>query len=104
MRHYLFLILLLILVPTVYSQEVFITDEASQADFVIYITEDTSDADWVILKTDWKHQAMEGKWFFTDWQNDADLVLCITADKFKADKIVFYTQWSTAIIFEWKED
>ncbi len=92
--------LLSIIASKSFSQEIFITDNQSDADYIIYICEDQSQADWVVMKTDWRNDAKDGKWFFTEWKNDADLTVYITKDKSKADKIVYYTEWTTDIKFK----
>ena len=55
-----------------------------------------------MIKTDWRNDAKNNKWYFRKWQNDADLAVFISMEKSKADKIDFYTDWSTNINFKWE--
>ena len=70
-----------------------------EVDFKIYITDKRNEADWIVMKTSWKNEAKNGKWFFTDWKNEADIKVFITTNKNEANKIVCFTTWTTNIKF-----
>lgn len=94
--------ILILLVSTLsYSQVIFETDTKSQADYIVYVEGSfKSKADWVVLKTSWKNDAKDGKWYFTEWGSGADIKIFITDYRSEADKIVFYTDWTTDIKFK----
>lgn len=95
-----YLLFTLLISCCLYSQKVYITQNKNEADYKIFIAKDKSNADWVIMKTTWKNQAKNGKWFFTEWKNEADIIVYISKDKYEADKIVYFTEWTTDLRFE----
>lgn len=98
--HVLLTAITLFISSLIYSQKIFVTENKNEADYVIYVAKDKSNADWVVMKTTWKNQAKNGRWFFTEWKNEADIIVYISEDKNEADKFVFYTEWTTDIKFK----
>ena len=70
--HLKILLLTLFLSQFLFSQKVFITENKNEADYKIYISKEKSSADWVIMKTNWKNEAKNGKWYFTKWKNETE--------------------------------
>ncbi|PZD79165.1 DUF6150 family protein [Mesonia sp. K7] len=66
MKH--FTILLFLFVNLGFSQEVYKTDNKTEADYIVYTSEEKSEADWIVMKTTWRNQAENGKWYFTEWK------------------------------------
>lgn len=54
-------ILLLSIASKSSCQEIFITENESEADFIIYVSDDKSKADWIVIKTNWRNDAKDGK-------------------------------------------
>ena len=76
MRIFLFLGLLFgFFAQNCWSQKVFITEYAHQADLKVFVVDHAHQSDLLVYRVDYAHQVKrnEGLWFFTDYAHQSDL-------------------------------
>ena len=83
------------------SQQVYMTNNRYEADYIIYITNNKYDADNLIYVTDNKYEAgwpceeigatRCGRWYFTDSKYQANIKIYITNNRYQADRKIYYT-------------
>ncbi len=74
------------------AQQIYISRNPYNADYVVYKTDNQFVADWVIYQTDNKYEAGDGRWFVTDNRWEADFVICFTTNQYLATHTIFTTR------------
>jgi len=78
-----------------FSQKVFTTAYASQAEILLYETKQKSEADILIYKVDYASQVnpAEGLWLDVEYKSQADWLVFWTKYRSQADCIVYFVDY-----------
>jgi hypothetical protein len=93
-----------------YGQQVYVTSNKFEADYVMFITNNRYEADNLIYVTDNRFEAgwpcdevdetFCGRWFMTDNKYRANIKVYFTNNRFEADRKIYYTTNKYEAFFE----
>ena len=97
-------------VDIVYGQQVYVTSNRYEADYVLFITDNKYEADNLIYITDNRFEAgwpceevgntLCGRWFMTDNKYRANIMVYFTNYRYQADRKIYYTTNKYQAFFE----
>ena len=93
-----------------YGQQVYVTSNRYEADYVLFITDNKYEADNLIYITDNRFEAgwpceevgntLCGRWFMTDNKYRANIMVYFTNNRYQADRKIYYTTNKYQAFFE----
>jgi len=92
------------------GQQVYVTSNRFEADYVLFITDNKYEADNLIYITDNRFEAgwpceevgntLCGRWFMTDNKYRANIMVYFTNNRYQADRRIYYTTNKYQAFFE----